>query len=63
MKKFMVTFRWYNTDTYCTNVCLAESEEQARAYYESKYSDVSIRLAFDIEVETAKRKGMPIVTV
>ena len=63
MKKFMVTFRWYDTDTFCTNVCLAKNKEKVREHYENKYRDVSVRPASDIETETAKHKGMPVVTV
>lgn len=63
MKYFMVSFRWYDTDTFCTNLCVAESAEKAREHYESKYSNVSVRDALKGEVETAKRKGMPVTTV
>lgn len=42
MKNYMVTFRWYNTDTYCVNVCIADDEEKVRKYF-SKYSNVNIR--------------------
>lgn len=63
MKEFMVTFRWYDTDTFCTNLCIAESADKVREHYESKFSDVSVRPALKGEAETAKRKGMPVVTV
>ena len=62
-KYFMVSFRWYDTDTFCTNLCIAESAEKAREHYESKYRDVSVRDALKGEVETAKRKGMPVTRV
>ena len=63
MAKFRVTFRWYDTDTFCTNICIADSEDTAREHYSKKYKDVTVRPAFDYEVEDAKRRGMPIVTV
>lgn len=62
MKQFCVTFRWYDTNTFCTNICFADSEDAVREHY-GKYSDVSIRLAFDVEVEMAKKKGMPVITL
>lgn len=59
---YKVTFRWHDTDTFCTNICVAYSEEEVKAHY-SKYRDVSIRPASNYEYETAERKGMPIVRV
>lgn len=59
MKNYMVTFRWYDADVYCVNVCIADDEEKVRKYF-SKYSDVNIRPISDDEVTAAKRKGMPI---
>lgn len=59
---YMVTFRWYDTDTFCTNICVASDEDAVREHY-SKYRDVSIRPASNYEYETAERKGMPIVRV
>lgn len=61
MNKYSVTFKWYDTDTYCTNICEAESEEIVREYYGNKYNEVlSVEPISDYEFETAKRKGMPI---
>lgn len=61
MKRFQVTFKWYDTDTYCTNICEAESEEIVREYYEKKYNKVlSISSITDAEFESQKRKRMPI---
>lgn len=64
MKTFQATFKWYDTDTYCTNLCVAESEEEVREHYECKGCEVvSVKEAKDYEVESAKRKGMPIVKI
>lgn len=61
---FTVTFRWYQTDTYCTNLCNAKDEKAAREHYESKGCEVvSVKETPSYEVEAAKRKGMPIVSV
>ena len=59
---YKVTFRWYDSDTFCTNICIAESEDSARAEY-SKYKDVTLVKASESQVELAKKKGMPIVEV
>lgn len=62
MKMYSVSFKWYDTDTYCTNLSKAENEETVRNHYESKGCKViSIKTASDYEVESAKRRGMPIV--
>lgn len=64
MNKFQVTFKWYDTDTYCTNICLAESEEIVREYYENKYKKVlSVGSITEAEFESQKRRGMPIVKI
>jgi hypothetical protein len=60
MNSFYVTFRWYDTDTYCTNICIAENKDMVHEHY-SKYNNVSVREATAYEVETAKVKGMPII--
>lgn len=61
MKYFKVSFE-YSENVYCTNIAVAECKEDVEKHY-SKYSWVSVKDAEDWEVEEAKRKGMPIVTV
>lgn len=57
---FKATFRWYNTNTYCTNMALAESVEDVRAHY-SKHEVISISEASPYELKEAELKGMPII--
>ena len=59
---FVVSFR-YSEKVYCTNLCLAESEEKAEEHYSEKYEWVSIKAATDGEVNSYKRRGMPITTL
>lgn len=62
MKKyFSVSFK-YSENTYCTNIAHAASVEAVKAHY-SKYEWVSVEECGEYEVETAKRKGMPIVEI
>ena len=60
MADFIVTFKWYDTDTFCTNLCKADSADEAKAHYEKKYSNVNVREAKDWEVESYTRRGMPV---
>ena len=59
---FVVSFR-YSEEVYCTNLCLAESEEKAKEHYSEKYEWVSVKAAADWEVDSYKRRGMPITTL
>lgn len=62
MKKyFSVSFK-YSESTYCTNIAHAETAEAVKAHY-SKYEWVEVRECEEYEVETARRKGMPIVEI
>lgn len=61
MKTYMITFEM-KENIYCTNLVIAENEESAKAEY-GKYEILEIREAANYEIEEAKRKGMPIVTV
>ena len=62
---YTVTFRWYDTDTYCTNLVDADSAEAVAKHYEDKYGSkpISVKQANPWDVDSAKRKGMPIVTL
>ena len=62
MKFFKVTFRWSDTDTWCSNIAMAETEDEVREHYKKYGGDPIISAARDWEVDEAKRKGMPIVS-
>lgn len=61
MKYFTVSFK-YSESVYCSNIAHAETAEAVAAHY-SKYEWVDIREAAANEVDTARRKGMPIVEI
>lgn len=61
MKYFAVSFK-YSESVYCSNIAHAETAEAVDAHY-SKYEWVDIREAAAHEVDTASRKGMPIVEI
>ena len=61
--KFKVSFRWYETDTFCTNICIAKNKDVVMEHYCEKYKDVTVSTASDYEFEDAKRKGMPVVII
>lgn len=62
MKKyFSVSFK-YSESVYCSNIAHAETAEAVEAHY-SKYEWVSVRECEEYEVETARRKGMPIIEI
>ena len=63
MAKFRVSFRWYESDTFCTNICIAENEDVVKEHYCEKYKNVTVSPASDYAVEDAKRRGMPVVTI
>ena len=62
MKYYSVSYH-VNDSIWSANIALAKSEEIVRAYYNKKSDKVLVSEAEDWEVETAKRKGMPIVTI
>jgi len=61
MEKYLITFRWYNTDTYCTNIVVASNEETAKQHYSQTYNVVGIRKCQDWEYNDFTKKGMPVV--
>lgn len=63
MKKYFAVSFKYSEDVFCTNIAHAETAEAVNAYYSAEYEWVSVRECEDYEVETARRKGMPIVEV
>lgn len=62
MKKYFAVSFKYSEGVYCSNTAHAETAEAVNAHY-SKYEWVSVRECEDYEVETARRKGMPIVEI
>lgn len=62
MKKYFAVSFEYSESVYCSNIAHAETAEVVNAHY-SKYEWVSVRECEDYEVETARRKGMPIVEI
>lgn len=60
MNSYFVTFRWKGTETFCTNLCMAESEEDVQRCYAE---DAIVRPAHDYEIVEAKRRGMPVITI
>lgn len=59
---FRVTFK-YSDNTYCSNIAIAESEQEVINYYGKKYDSVYIEQGNAYDLEEAKRKGKPIVTI
>lgn len=62
MKYFNVTFKWYDTDTYCSNIAKAESAEDVKAHYAKYDSNPTITEASAYDVQAAQERGKPIVT-
>lgn len=62
MKKYFTVSFKYSESVYCSNIAHAETAEAVNAHY-SKYEWVSVGGCEDYEVETARRKGMPIVEI
>lgn len=57
---YNVSFRWYDTGTYCTNIASAASEADVIAHYAGR-EIVSITPASDYDVQDARRRGKPVV--
>lgn len=62
MKKYFAVSFKYSESVYCSNIAHAETAEAVEAHY-SKYEWISVRECEGHEVETARRKGMPIVEI
>lgn len=62
MKKYFAVSFKYSKSVFCSNIAHAETAEAVAAHY-SRYEWVDIREAEAHEVETARRKGMPIVEI
>lgn len=62
MKKYFAVSFKYSDSVFCSNIAHAETAEAVNAHY-SNYEWVSVRECEDHEIETARRKGMPIVEI
>lgn len=62
MKKYFAVSFEYSESVYCSNIAHAETAEAVEAHY-SKYEWVSVSECEDYEVETARRKGIPIIEI
>jgi hypothetical protein len=62
MKKYFTVSFKYSETVYCSNIAHAETAEAVKAHY-SKYEWVEVRECEEYEVETARRKGMPIIEI
>ncbi len=62
MKYFTVDFKQSET-VYCSNIAHAETAEAVYDHYSKKHEWVSVGECYEWEVESAKRKGMPIVEI
>ena len=62
MKKYYSVSFKYSETTYCTNLAHAENQEAVKNHY-SKYEWVSVEECGQSDIETAKRKSMPIVEI
>lgn len=62
MEYYNVSY-YIGDDIWSSNITLAASEKRVHEYYSKKSDRVLVSKAEDWEVETAKRKGMPILTI
>ena len=63
MKNWYVVSFMYDKNVYCTNLRTADSKEQAEEHYSKEFEWVSVKAADDWEVDSYKRRGMPITTL
>lgn len=59
MKKYYFVSWNHGNGIYCTNLATAESAEDVRAAYAER-EEVTVREADSYEIESAKRRGMPV---
>lgn len=61
---YKATYKWYDTNTYCTNLFESPDTESIADYLKKKgITDYDIYEVPDYEVESSKRKGMPYITL
>ena len=59
---YLVSFK-YSESVFCSNLATAETAEDVKSYYSKKYDWVAVKDASPCDVESAKRKGMPVTDV
>lgn len=60
-RTYRVTFRWYDTDTFCTNLAKG-TEADIRKHYENKGHEIIAMATATMGDELeAEAKGMPII--
>ena len=61
---YSVTFRWYDTETFCSNIAHASSREAVERFYSAKYQHEVIVTPCDISaLKAARERGKPIVEI
>lgn len=58
---YSVTFNYYDSGVWCSNIALAACEADVMAEY-SRHTSVTVRPAEGWELDEARRKGKPIIT-
>lgn len=58
---YFVSFKWYDSTIFCSNIVLAENKDIVEKHYSEKYGWCSVRDIQCGELDEAKRKGMPII--
>jgi len=58
---YFVSFKWYDSGIFCSNIALAENKEIVEKYYTEKYGWCDVRDIQCGEIDISKEKGMPVV--
>lgn len=62
MKYYIVSFRWFETAIFCTNLVKTDRPEDIENHYIDKgHSNIAIREATAYEIRNDR--GMPVVTI
>ena len=58
---YLVSFKWYDSDIYCSNIVHAGNDQAVRDYYSSKYGWCAVYSANDEDLRKARERGIPII--
>ena len=58
---YLVSFKWYDSDVYCSNIVHAGNDQAVRDYYSSKYGWCAVYTAKYEDLRKARERGMPII--
>lgn len=58
---YLVSFKWYDSDIYCSNIVHAGNDQAVRDYYSSKYRWCAVYSAKDEDLRKARERGIPII--